>query len=483
MNGTRAWKAPALAIALAGALLPGLASCTHAVAPSGGPVPVIVDTDMSSDDVMALDYLLERRDVSVRAVTVEGTGVAHGPAGARNVLRLLRALGIHRKVPVGYGPQHPLSGSRAFSPSWRATADRMFGLRLPQGQGPGPRQTAVRLLVDTINKSAWPVVLVTLGPFTNLALALRADPGIAAKIKTIYAMAGAVRVAGNEPVNRRAEWNVYIDPRAAHRVLNSGVPITLVPLDATSDVPITPFVRDAARAHQRTAAMRIVATLLQDPYYLQTPTYFWDPLAAVAATDRSAVRLRTARLTVNQVPGADLGALWESKTGSRVQLAVSADAPVFERQFLSALNGGQPVTMPPVPLSQRLSVSFDGTAVRYQGPVTARAGQISIRLANRSPARYDSFELAIARLGPGRSLSDVKAAIGRRVQRVPRWLTVISVFPGPPGADPAWGIELQPGRYALVGVIDRDNALHALAELRVQQRRPPGAAGRVLVPG
>ena len=102
----------------------------------------------------------------------------------------------------------------------------------------------------------------------------------------VFAMAGAINVAGNEIVHQRAEWNVYVDPAAASAVLRSAIPMTIVPLDASNNVPITSFVRDAAQAHDQTAAMRIIATMLRDPYYLQTPVYFWDPLVAVAATDR-----------------------------------------------------------------------------------------------------------------------------------------------------------------------------------------------------
>jgi len=61
--------------------------------------------------------------------------------------------------------------------------------------------------------------------------------------------------------------------------------MTFVPLDASDNVPITPFFRNAAQAHPRTRALRLVATMLRDPYYTQAPVYFWDPLAAVAATD------------------------------------------------------------------------------------------------------------------------------------------------------------------------------------------------------
>jgi hypothetical protein len=77
-------------------------------------IPMIVDADMSSDDIMALTYLLERADVRVRAITVEGTGVADGRPGALNVLRLVRALGIRQHITVAFGPPHPWMARHPF---------------------------------------------------------------------------------------------------------------------------------------------------------------------------------------------------------------------------------------------------------------------------------------------------------------------------------------------------------------------------------
>jgi len=91
-----------LAAALGAGFLPAIAACGGATT-ARGPVPVIVDTDMSSDDIMALAYLLKQPGISVRAVTVEGTGVAHGLAGARNVLRLIGARAC-RPGPGGSRP-------------------------------------------------------------------------------------------------------------------------------------------------------------------------------------------------------------------------------------------------------------------------------------------------------------------------------------------------------------------------------------------
>jgi pyrimidine-specific ribonucleoside hydrolase len=469
MRVIRARLGRAVTVLLAGALLSALPSCGGGAAPAVGPAPVIVDTDMAADDIMALCYLLNRPDISVRAITVEGTGVAHGPAGARNVLRLLRALGIQRTVPVGYGRPTPLATAQTFQPGLRNTADGMYNLNLPAWPGPEPSESAVRLLTDTIRGSARPVELITLGPFTDIALALQADPGIAHKIAMIYSMAGAVRVAGNEPAYSRAEWNVYVDATAASQVLRSGIPMTFVPLDATSNVPVTTFFQKTVQAHPRTPALRIVGTMLRDPYYTQVPGYLWDPLAAVAATAQQVVRLRAARLVIGARPGPDLGVTRIDPAGSPVRLAVSASAPAFERQFLATLNGGQPVPIPAVPASRRLAVSYDGRIYKYLGPRAAAAGQVEIRLTSRSPAPFDGFQLIIGKLAAGRTLSDVQAVIrAGTATSIPPWFQVTATLPAPPGANPAWSAGLTPGRYALVCVLDRNGALYALTEVTIR---------------
>jgi hypothetical protein len=82
MNRMRRLLGGLLAVALSG-FLPAIAGCGGAAVTARGPAPVIVDTDMGSDEIMALAYLLKRPGLDIRAVTVEGTGLAHGPAGAQ----------------------------------------------------------------------------------------------------------------------------------------------------------------------------------------------------------------------------------------------------------------------------------------------------------------------------------------------------------------------------------------------------------------
>jgi pyrimidine-specific ribonucleoside hydrolase len=446
-----------------------LAACGGTIAHTPTATPVIVDTDMASDDIMALSYLLKVPGISVQAVTVEGTGEAHGPAGARNVLRLMRSLGIRRSIPVGYGPPDPISGFRSFPAAWRGAADGMYNLKLPAWRGAQPSESAVRLLADTIARSTHPVELITLGPLTNVALALQADPGLTRKIARIYSMAGAVRVAGNEPIHQQAEWNVYIDAAAASRVLKSGVPVTFIPLDASDSVPITPFIQDAIAGHLRTPALRIVGGLLADPYYTQSAVYFWDPLAVVTATEPAVARLTHERLAIDTSEGPGHGRTSVSPAGSPALTATSANAGAFERQFLATLNGGHAITIPPVPASRRLPVTFDGTTCTYLGPRTAPAGLLQVPLVNRSQVPFDSLEVVIGRLAAGRTLADVQKVIRQgTATSVPGWFQVTSTLPAAPGAEPTWGVSLTAGRYALVCVQQRTGALSALAELAIR---------------
>lgn len=170
MKGLRSRTALLAALMLAGTLLPGLAACGNGQPRVPQRRPVVVDTDMSSDDIMALTYLLERSDISVRAITVQGAGVANGRPGADNARRLLRSLGIHKRIPIAYGPAQPLSGAAAFPGAWRASADRRYGLKLASSAGPVPTDTAVSLLSGTLRRSPRPVTLVTLGPLTDREL-------------------------------------------------------------------------------------------------------------------------------------------------------------------------------------------------------------------------------------------------------------------------------------------------------------------------
>ncbi|MHA2363801.1 MAG: nucleoside hydrolase, partial [Candidatus Hodarchaeales archaeon] len=229
-------------------------------------IPVIIDTDVAPDDIGAILYLLKHPRISVRAITVS-CGITYIDAGVNNVLQLLDYLEIHN-IPVAGGKTTPLNTNHAFPPLWREGSENFFGLNLPQTNLQPSVMNASELIVSIINTSIENTTIITLGPLTNIATAFQSDPTIKDKIELIDIMGGAIDVAGNvgfeypEIPNFVAEWNMYIDPHAADIVFKSGVPIMLIPLDATNKVPVTEDFRTNLGNVMQTPEANIVHQLL-----------------------------------------------------------------------------------------------------------------------------------------------------------------------------------------------------------------------------
>ncbi|HJY33094.1 MAG TPA: nucleoside hydrolase, partial [Actinomycetota bacterium] len=297
---------------------------------------VVVDTDLAFDDIMALLYLFQRDDVVIDAVTIAGTGEAHCDPGVRNANRLL-ALGGETDTPVACGRETPLQGANAFPQEWRTAVDDLSMLDLPEvDRGADPRG-AVRLLLDTLDGDG---TLITLGPLTNVAMALRADPGFASRVPEFVAMAGAIDTGGNAP-SGVAEYNVWVDPLAAKEVIE-GMDVTLVPLDATDDVPFTPFFADTLGAHlaspEAQAADAIIAA--NQEIFLQGGYSFWDTLATALVFRPELATWSRARVLVTA--SLDAGAGWIDRwdEGAPVRFASAVPDPLaFEREYLSVLTG------------------------------------------------------------------------------------------------------------------------------------------------
>jgi len=311
---------------------------------------------MAPDDWMAILYLLQRPDVSVMAITVTGAGETHCEPGVRHALGLV-ALAGGGDIPVACGRETPLQGSHTFPESWREAVDNLLGLSLPETAASPSKQTAVELLTSAMQSSPEKVVLVTLGPLTNVAEALQATPSLVNKLKMIYIMGGAVEVPGNIAVsgvgidNKVAEWNIYVDPHAANIVFKSGAPITLVPLDATNHVPLTASFYKRIRDYHTSPEATFVFDLLTKNYGMieSGAYYFWDPLAAAISSDESLATFQTMSLAVLEQEGPESGRIFRSSNAGTVRVAVSADGPRFEQIFLQTVNGQLTLTASATP--------------------------------------------------------------------------------------------------------------------------------------
>ena len=191
--------------------------------------PLLVDTDPGIDDALALLAAWNSPEVVVEVVTTVAGNVTVEQA-TTNVCRLLALRKPDPAPVVAIGAPDPLARQLVTATRYHG-ADGLGDLDDWPAVGRGELAAAVPLILDRARRQQRLLTIVALGPMTNLALALKADPAAMKFVGRVVAMGGAVDVPGN--VTPAAEFNMYVDPEAAHRVLAAGLSLDLVPLDAT----------------------------------------------------------------------------------------------------------------------------------------------------------------------------------------------------------------------------------------------------------
>lgn len=194
---------------------------------------IIIDTDPGQDDGVAiLLALASPEDLEVLGIVAVGGNVplSRTSGNARKIVELSG----RTDVPVFAGCGRPLMRKPVTAEHVHGETG-LNGVDLPEPSLPIQVQHGVDFIVETL-RSAEPqsVTLCTLGPLTNVAMALIKAPDIAASVREIVSMGGAYFEVGN--ITPTAEFNIYVDPEAADVVFASGIPITLMPLDVTHQV-------------------------------------------------------------------------------------------------------------------------------------------------------------------------------------------------------------------------------------------------------
>lgn len=319
--------------------------------------PILIDTDPGIDDALAILLALGSPEVSVEAITTVAGNVEVDLATA-NVFRVLdvaRPWDVARpgrRPRVARGATAPLVGPllTAAHVHGEDGLGNLGGLWEPDGRPryPEPSHTlqmldGADLILETADRFAGRLVVVALGPLTNVALALRRDPRRLAQAARIVVMGGAVAVPGN--VTAAAEFNMHVDPEAAALVFASGLPIELVPLDVTRRVVLTRADLRAALGRHGGSTARFIEDFTAHGFDFETQRgdggmALHDPLAVGVAMDPSLVTLEPLHVAVECEGRLTRGMTVADRRPHRdrpaptCRAALDVDAPRFLQLFL-----------------------------------------------------------------------------------------------------------------------------------------------------
>jgi purine nucleosidase len=300
---------------------------------------IILDTDIGTDvdDLVALAVALRSPGVDLRAVT---TVYVHAALRAQLVQAVLDVAG-RREVPIGRGIDAPLLQRDPLH--WAGWEGE--GLLPAETPAPPSLPHAVDLMVEMVLAHPGEVTILAIGPLTNIALALVRERRLATAVRRIVIMGGLVQRRFDQLHMPYSEHNVRCDPEAAQIVLTSGAPITLVPLDVTTQVRIRRD--DLGRLRAGDGLARLVADQVERymGHMQRDWTYLHDPLAC-AAIVRPAL-LRTFPMSVQVETRGEhtrgqtvaLSHAAAAEGPPRVDVALEVDAGRFERWILDVLAG------------------------------------------------------------------------------------------------------------------------------------------------
>jgi len=298
-------------------------------------IPTVIDTDPGIDDALALLLAWGSPELDVLALTVVA-GNAPLADTARNAARLVAVRRPARLPQIALGAAAPLRRALVI-----ATPDEHGGdglgdaLDWPPVASPPASPSAAETLVALARAHAERLTLIALGPLTNLALALRLDADALRRTGRVVMMAGAVDVRGN--VTPDAEFNAYVDPEAAGEVLDAGLRVDLVPLDATRQTTINRDRLHAALAGRPGPLASCIAAFTEQTFRLWGYMHLHDPLAVGLAVDASLARWQPARIAVGQS-----GQTRRAAGAPNCRVAQAIDAERFLALFLDRLCPASP---------------------------------------------------------------------------------------------------------------------------------------------
>jgi len=306
------------------------------------PQKVMIDCDVGVDDALALILAFHSTELEVKAVTGVNGNVPLNQV-FENIQKVLSLIRPQAKPLIAKGADQPLKGRSIYAHSVHGKSGLGEAkIELTEGEEWWviASEPADELITRMARQYPNELTLIATGPLTNLALALQKDPRGMKKLKEVVIMGGAVRTRGN--ITPYAEFNIFSDPLAAKTVFESGLLITLVPLDVTHRVTLSPQWMEEKITPIKNAFSKftIEATgydRMAQGFQNKQRIYLHDPLAVGVVIDPDLVKKERAAIHVETEEGEHYGQTAEVEEGMKTDVCLGVDSERFLELFVSAL--------------------------------------------------------------------------------------------------------------------------------------------------
>ena len=309
---------------------------------------IILDTDPGVDDALAFLLAFSSPEIKVEAVTTVD-GNVDVEKETRNARQLLEFLG-RDDVPVARGADHPMLRTMEHAESYHGKT----GLRdavLPEPKMKIDKRGAAQLIIDEAGSLGKDLTIVAIGPLTNVATAILADPTIPEKVNGLVIMGGAFGLTpyGTGNSNAVAEFNIWHDPDAAKLVFDSGIPTTCIGLDTTThpDYRMSKAMYGEIVA-KKTKRSKLIEGLCGTLVERFNGFSLHDPMAMAYVADPTMFKTERYKVEVETVGAHTLGMTVvdrrrfhrQENQEAKHEIIIEVDAPRFHRMIMDRVAEG-----------------------------------------------------------------------------------------------------------------------------------------------
>lgn len=304
------------------------------------PKLVIHDNDGHVDDLLSSVLLWLSSEVDLQAIIITN-GDCYADQSFSALLKMATYLDLEG-TEVAYS-DYPVPNQ--FPENWRKESYiinelPLFGeIALKKLYQQGRSHNAEQVMVDCLRHSNLPLTIVSTGPLTNIAKLFEYNFHLKSKIEELVIMGGALHCHGNveeASSDGSAEWNIYADSKAAKAIFDLGIPIRMIPLDITNELPVTKdFLERLEAQSENYKASRLAITLWSLVKGFEY--YFWDTVTAAAVIRSDLFNFKDTRISIS-TKGCSQGKTSSVIFGGRkVKVATSVNKSAFEDLVLEIL--------------------------------------------------------------------------------------------------------------------------------------------------